>query len=110
VFAKITARSEYVLTRRKNSLLPLALDAWREYRDKDKAELEKLDAKLDEGPERFSVKLVDYRPVAPSPSAPARESSKTRVDKWQENLARDPWVEEALNLVLDMSKKVAPKR
>jgi carboxyl-terminal processing protease len=107
VFATIAARSDYVVARRKETLMPLKREAWIALRDKDREALEKLDAKLDEGPERFSVKLVDYRPVAPEPAAPARESSQKRVDKWKETLARDPWVEEALHLLGEMGQSPA---
>jgi carboxyl-terminal processing protease len=107
VFGKVSARSEYVLERRKNSLVPLKREAWLLQRDQDREALDKLDAKLDEGPERFSVKLVEYRPVAPNPVAPARESSRPRVDRWKESLAHDPWVQESLNLLLDMGEKHA---
>lgn len=109
VFAKITARGEYVLTRRKQTLVPLKRETWISQRDKDRQALDALDAKLDEGPERFSVKLVEYRPVAPNPVAPARESSRPRVDRWKEALAHDPWVEETLNLLMDMNEKAPGK-
>jgi carboxyl-terminal processing protease len=109
IFGKVTARSEYVLTRRKDTLVPLKRDAWLAQREKDREALESLDAKLAQGPERFSVKLVDYRPVAPSLAAPAREPSRPRVDKWKETLAHDPWVEESLYLLLDMAEKKPAK-
>jgi carboxyl-terminal processing protease len=105
VFTAITARAEYVIGRRKETLMPLKREAWEALRDKDREALDKLDAKLDEGPERFSVKLVEYRPMAPSPAAPARESSRGRVDRWKETLARDPWVEETLHLLDDMARQ-----
>jgi carboxyl-terminal processing protease len=109
IFGKVTARSEYVLTRRKDTLVPLKREAWLAQREKDREALESLDAKLAQGPERFSVKLVDYRPVAPSLAAPAREPSRPRVDKWKETLAHDPWVEESLYLLLDMAEKKPAK-
>ena len=65
VFAKVTARSEYVLARRKDSIVPLKREAWRALRDKDYEALDKLEIKSDDGPVRFAVKRVDYRPVAP---------------------------------------------
>jgi hypothetical protein len=79
-------------------------------RDKDREVLDKLEVKSDEGPERFAVKRVDYRPVAPAPVSPVNAGKAPRGDRWQETLARDPWVQEALSLVLDMgaSKRPAP--
>jgi carboxyl-terminal processing protease len=110
IFAQVSARSEYVLARRKDSVMPLKREAWRAMRDKDREVLDKLEVKSDEGPERFAVKRVDYRPVAPVPVAPANAGKAPRGDRWQETLARDPWVQEALNLVLDMgaSKRAVP--
>jgi carboxyl-terminal processing protease len=105
IFAQVTARSEYVIARRKDSIVPLKREAWRAMRDKDHAVLDKLDIKSDEGPQRFAVKRVDYRPVAPAPVAPARAGKPPRGDRWQETLARDPWVEESLHLVQDMGAK-----
>ena len=101
-FAKITARGQYLLTRREQTVVPLKREAWIAQRDKDRERLEQLDAKLDEGPERVSVKLVDYRPSAPVLETPSRKASGGRVDKWKETLAHDPWVEEALRLLGDM--------
>jgi carboxyl-terminal processing protease len=115
IFGKVTARAEYVIGRRKDTLVPLKREAWRALRDKDREALDKLDIKLENGPERFSVKRVDYRPVAVpppppvAPVAPARASTHPRLDQWQANLAHDPWVEEGLRLVLDMGEKAGAK-
>lgn len=103
VFAKITARGQYLLTRREQTVVPLKREAWLEQRDKDRETLEQLDAKLDEGPDRVSVKLVEYRPSAPVAESPARKATGGRVDKWKETLAHDPWVEESLRLLADMA-------
>jgi carboxyl-terminal processing protease len=107
IFAKVTARSEYVLARRKDTIVPLKREAWRAQRDKDHEALDKLEIKSEDGPERFSLKRVDYRPVAPAPVAPARAAKAPGQDPWQKALVRDPWVEEALHLLLDMGEKPA---
>jgi carboxyl-terminal processing protease len=105
-FAKIAARGSYLLERRKDTVVPLELNAWQTQRKKDKEELEKLDPKLDEGPTRFKVEVVEYRPSAKpetAPPSPTRKTSEDEPEKWEDALGRDPWVEEALNLLGDMS-------
>jgi carboxyl-terminal processing protease len=103
VFGKVRERGAYLLERRKETVVPLKRDAWQAQRKKDKEELEKLDPKLEDGPERFEVKLINYRPEEPVAPTPARKGSAVRVDKWKETLAHDPWVEESLFLLSDMS-------
>lgn len=108
-FAKIQARGEYLLKRRADTMLPLKLDAWRAQREQDKKALEELDPKLDEGPPRFSLELVSYgtgEKAAPKNKAEAAESKgpRSRSERWQESLVRDPWVEEALRLLADMTE------
>jgi carboxyl-terminal processing protease len=111
VFAKILQRGAFLAERRKDTMVPLELKAWTEQRKKDKDELEKLDPKLEDGPSRFKVEVVEYRPsAAPAAeaSAPPSPTRKTSTDddkpqKWEEALGKDPWVEEALNLLGDMT-------
>jgi len=107
-FAKITARGQYLLTRREQTVVPLKREAWTQQRDKDRETLEQLDAKLDEGPDRVTVKLVDYRPTAPVVETPAGKKTGGRADKWKETLAHDPWVEETLRLLGDMGPANKP--
>ncbi len=101
-FAKIKARGDYLLKRREQTVLPLQHEAWLAQREKDRELLETMDPKLDEGPDRFEVKLVDYRPSVPSDSERTRKASGERIDRWQESLSHDPWLEEALWLLSDM--------
>jgi carboxyl-terminal processing protease len=107
VFEKVLARGAYLAERRKDTVVPLELKAWSEQRKKDKDELEKLDPKLEDGPSRFKVEIVDYRPSAQpaeaAPANPARKTSEDKAQKWEEALSKDPWVEEALNLLGDMT-------
>jgi carboxyl-terminal processing protease len=110
IFAQVTARSEYVLARRKDTVVPLKREAWRALRDKDHEVLDKLELKQDSGPERFSVKRVEYRPQVAAAPVPPTRAAKPQPDRWQETLARDPWVEEALHLLTDMGEKPAAAR
>jgi carboxyl-terminal processing protease len=112
VFAQITHRGEYLEERRHDTLLPLERQAWIAQREKDKATLEKLDPKLEDGPPRFEVKPMEYRsdapPVEAAKSVDANghervlKSDGKREVRWEDTLAHDPWVEEALRLLADM--------
>jgi carboxyl-terminal processing protease len=93
VFQKISARSAALKKRRDDTIVPLKRDAWRSKRDADEKMLEAVDPKLDEGKTRFDVQTVSVKP----------QGSKSKDhDKWKADLARDPWVEEALHLLDDM--------
>ncbi len=102
VFAKVLERGAYLQTRRKDTVVPLNREAWLAQREKDKQALESLDPKLNDGPARLTVKVVNYRPEEQVEAQPTRKGT-TRVDKWKENLAHDPWVEEAVFLLGDMA-------
>ncbi len=108
-FSKIRARGEYLGARREQTLVALKREAWTAQRDKDRDELEKLDPKLDEGTARFSVETVDYRPSVPNP-ADARPASSSRIERWQETLAHDPWIEETLFLLAEMTSSQSPTK
>jgi carboxyl-terminal processing protease len=113
VFAQITHRGEYLEERRHDTLLPLKREAWVAQREKDRETLDTLDPKLEDGPARFEVKPLEYRSDAPPVAAvktgdsqPATRVIKAdgkREVKWEDTLARDPWVEEALRLLAEMA-------
>ena len=49
------------------------------------------------------MKVVNYRPEDQQVEAQPARKGTTRVYKWKENLAHDPWVEEAVFLLGDMA-------
>jgi carboxyl-terminal processing protease len=117
-FAQITHRGEYLQQRRNETLLPLKRDAWLVQREKDREALEKLDPKLDDGPARFEVKPFEYRPSELTEADKVREAEQReknakkngeekREARWEDTLAHDPWVEEALRLLGDMTSAPA---
>lgn len=111
VFSKVRERGDFLQARRKETLVPLNREAWLQQRTQDKERLEALDPKLEDGPARFTVKLVDYhRADAQEDTKSTRKGAGARVDKWKETLAHDPWVEEALFLLSDMGPAPATKK
>jgi len=106
-FNKIKARGDFLVNRRKQTVVPLSEQAWNALRKQDRDALEELDPKLDEGTPRFSVQIVEYRPHVDVPQG-TRPAPSTRIDRWSETLAHDPWVEEALFLAADMTATALP--
>jgi carboxyl-terminal processing protease len=97
-FEKIAARNALLEKRQSDTLVPLQRKAWLVRRDAFTAELDGVDAKLSDGPARFSVKPINYSKSPP----PQDKKLKKRLQQWQDDLAHDPWVQEALNVVDDM--------
>lgn len=96
VFAKIDARGSFLKAQRGDTLVPLQEDKWRARQAKVKNALDTVDPKLDEGKERLDVTLVDY-----AHRGTANDKNE-RLETWRKELTRDPWLEEATRLVLDM--------
>lgn len=97
-FEKIEARNALLEARQKDTLIPLNRDAWLKRRDEFEKKLDAVDTKLDELPERFVVKSVNYAQDQPVDD----ETVKKKLEEWQSDLAHDPWVEESLRLIQDM--------
>ncbi|MDX2021167.1 MAG: carboxy terminal-processing peptidase [Deltaproteobacteria bacterium] len=101
VFAKVTKLTQLMKAREADTRVPLAEADFMKQREQQRAEIAAASPKLDESPKRFSVMPIDQRaPVA----AAANGKKDSRVAKWSDNLARDPWVDESLNILTDMKK------
>lgn len=103
VFASITARGKHLQSRQDDTLVPLQREAWDKKRKADKEQLDKLDPKLEEGEARFDVKVVNYGPSKPTASGEVRKDTGERIKKWREQLAHDPWLQEALHIMQTMT-------
>jgi carboxyl-terminal processing protease len=87
---------------RDDTRLPLARAAWEARRKQQRAAIEAASPDLKAQPARLSVTLLDdARPVVPAGPGVATDD---RLARWRDNLARDPWVEECVNIVSDMAK------
>ena len=96
IFAKFTKLSELAKGRRAKTEVPLNRVTWKARRDADESALEAADPKLGDRNEQFIVTVV------------GSESSKNdRIENWRKNIARDPWVGEAVNILTDMA---APRK
>ena len=103
-FVKVDAYTKLLKARRDDTVVPLKRDTWLAERKSDKAALEGVKLKLDEGKARFDVAVVDD-PDLKAPKPPGDKGGKkvkSRLEKWRDELGRDPWVEESLRVLDDM--------
>jgi hypothetical protein len=98
-FSKMEARAKLLKERRERTTMSLERSTWERDREADEKALDAVSLKLDEGPDRFVVDEVSYGAKTPG-SDDAR--IKKRIVEWRENLAHDPWLEEALFVMKQM--------
>jgi carboxyl-terminal processing protease len=101
VFAKVTKLTALMNARKSITRVPLAEIEFNKQREQQRSEFEAASPDLKTAPTRFSVQPLDKEaPVAAS----ANGKKDSRMAKWRDNLARDPWVDESLNILTDMKK------
>jgi carboxyl-terminal processing protease len=105
LFGKIEAFSKLVKARRDRTKEPLERKTWAELRKKEKDELEAADPKLKDQKPLFD--LVSVGDKAPAPP-PADDKKRKKLDSWKDDLVRDPWVLESMQILTDMAKKPKP--
>lgn len=103
VLAKIATTVEVLRARQKDTRVPLARPAWEARRKEQRAALEAATPDLSSLPAKLTVKTVEdpaaAAPVAPGPGGKPDD----RAQKWRDNLARDPWLEESVHILGDMT-------
>ena len=107
-FDLVRRRVAVLKARQKDTVIPLNYKTWSETRERENKELDDLTTDKDEEPKRFEVKEVNYtgEPKPDLKATPGKEGRKLGSDpseRWADNLARDPWVEESLFILKDMS-------
>jgi carboxyl-terminal processing protease len=104
VLAKIAALTQLLRTNREDTRIPLARPAWEAHRKQQRAALEAASPNLKNGPANLIVKAIDEStPPPPSSPGPGGRSSDDRLVRWRDGVARDPWVEECVNILGDMA-------
>lgn len=99
VFAKVTKLTELMKARKAITRVPLAESEFTKQREQQRAELNAASPDLETSPTRFSVQPLEKdAPVAASGNG----KKDSRAAKWRDTLARDPWVDESLNILRDM--------
>lgn len=103
ILAKIAAATAVLKTRMADTRVPLAKTAWEARRKEQKAALEAVSPDLDKAAAKFAVKAIDD-PAAPVIAPGPNGKTDDRIAKWSASLARDPWVEETLNILGEMKR------
>ncbi|NVB85529.1 MAG: carboxy terminal-processing peptidase [Kofleriaceae bacterium] len=106
--SKIATATALLRERRNDTKVPLQKTAWEKRRADQKAALDAASPDMKKAQPMFTVKPLAESP-APADAPPAGKAGEEKVDgrssKWKDNLARDPWVDESLNILNDMTTK-----
>jgi len=103
IFVKISATAELLAKRRDDTRVPLQRSAWDAREKKEKDELAAVAPDLDKAPVTLTVKALED-PLASKPTRPPGSTGRTddRLQRWQDALARDPWLDESVSLLGEM--------
>ena len=102
LLAKIATTTQLLKSRRNDTKVPLQRAAWETRRKELKAALEAASPDLKKAPSNFTVKPLGE--VAQSTPGPGGKSDD-RAARWSDNIAKDPWLEESVNVLADMTSK-----
>lgn len=101
VLAKMAALTQLLRASRNDTRIPLARAAWEAHRKQQRAAIEAASPDLKTVPANLIVKSLDE--PAPPPAAPGGHSDD-RLARWRDGVARDPWIEECVNILGDMAR------
>jgi carboxyl-terminal processing protease len=100
VLAKVAALTQILRASRDDTRISLARTAWAEHRKTQRAAVEAASPNLKAGPPLLAVKSVGETAVpAPGPGGVPDD----RLARWRDTVARDPWIEESVNILGDMA-------
>lgn len=108
ILGKVAATTALLRERQKDTRVPLARPQWEARRKELEAALETLTPDLKgikNAPARLTVEPVELPGTKPPPPPPPTAKGKRpdRAAEWRDSLARDPWVEESVNILADMA-------
>ncbi len=95
LLSKVATATAFLRSRKNDTIIPLSRKAWDKRRTDLRTALDAASPDLDKAGPAFVVAGLDEVPGA-KPDA--------RTTRWRENLAKDPWVDECLNILNDMPK------
>ncbi|HEY0707779.1 MAG TPA: carboxy terminal-processing peptidase [Polyangia bacterium] len=100
-FVRIAKLTQLMNARKAETRVPLAQAEFMKRREQQRAEIEAASPDLEKAPKRFEV--VPFENSAPVAAAPnGRKDS--RLSKWRDTLGRDPWIDECLSILGDLTK------
>ncbi len=95
LLSKVATATTFLKSRKNDTVVPLSRTAWEKRRTDLRTALDAASPDLDKAAPAFAVAGLD--------AAPGGKADE-RTTKWRESLAKDPWVEECLNILADMPK------
>jgi carboxyl-terminal processing protease len=101
-FAKLATRTQLLRTTREDTKVPLARVAWEARRKQQRAAFDATLPDVKNATPTLVVKALDENAPPPPPGPDGRVDD--RLPRWRESVARDPWVEECVNILGDMTK------
>ncbi len=99
ILSRIAAATKVLKARRNDTRIPLQRTAWDQRKKDQKAALDAASPDLKNAPMRLTVKPI-HDDAAPPP--PPNGKPDDRVVKWRDNLAKDPWVDECVDILADI--------
>lgn len=102
ILTKIANATNLLRARRNDTNLPLQRTAWEKRRAEQKAALEAASPDYKKMPVKLTVKPLAESPAPATAPGPGGKTDD-RATKWRDNLARDPWVEESVWILTDMT-------
>jgi carboxyl-terminal processing protease len=104
VLAKVATATQALKARRDDTRVPLARPAWEARRKEQRAAADAASLDTKDMPPALTVKLIDEKaaPATGAGAAAANSKAEDRLTRWRDNLSRDPWVEECLNILGDI--------
>jgi carboxyl-terminal processing protease len=100
LLAKISTTTDVLKARKNDTKVPLQRAAWEKRRKDMKAALDAASPDLKKAPSNFTVKPIGE--VPPSTPGPGGKSDD-RATRWNDNIAKDPWLDECVNILSDMT-------
>ena len=100
MFGKILASTRLLLARRGDTLVPLERAAFEARRKAQRDELTAIVPDLDKAPARLTVTPLEPPPAPVKPG----DRADDRLARWQDQLARDPWLAEAARVLVDSAR------
>lgn len=101
VLAKMAALTQVLRASRDDTRIPLARAAWEAHRKQQRAAFDAASPDLKARPPAFAVKSLDE--ATPPPPGPGGNHDD-RLARWRDSVARDPWIEECVNVLGDMAR------
>jgi len=102
LLAKIASTTQILKARRNDTKVPLQRAAWETRRKELKAALDAASPDLKKAPPNFMVKPVgEVAPPVPGPNG----KTDDRAARWSETVSKDPWLDECVAILGDMTAK-----